>query len=415
MPSAWSLDLMLGPTEAEQGPQQPQDKKKHIGRERIGRIGLSTFAATQDRSRRHHSGARTEAHRQEQARRVRAGAASDSNDHGLVSLVLSLEARWRAVEATTCSVVLVSRETCSRYNITRETDKKYAQLVDARGRREHDLGNPHVNASLALLSTLAAYVPPSGGDQAHKERLASIKTLLEQVFEQQTQAELGEWVTTSRAEDCYDRRQQEKQGLLRFATKGMMEVSRRPSDMTKVIPHPSHKHLSTRPSRSWRSRWPCRECTWLFHARKEKAHGWISTAQKKEQMRWWHARRRKRGRWCFGANTLDDIDSRAIDTHVTWGTSFTSCPSAWWATSTLVTDRCAVQLLASLGAMRLAANGPDPLERAHADSSCNRLSWERQRTLSPALFHHGHCWPSRSIADELILKHRLRKKKKTSE
>ena len=240
---------MLGLAEAEQAPQPTTGQKNAHRRERIGRIGLSTFAATQGRSRRHHSGARTEAQAIEQARRVRAGAASDYNDHGLVSLVLSLEARLRAVEAATCSVVLVSRETGSRYNITREAGEKYAQLVDAKG-REHDLGNPHVNASLALLSTFAAYVPPPGGDQAHKRPLASIKTLLEQVFEHQTQAELGVWVTTCRAEDCYDRRQQEKQGLLRFATKGMMEVSRRPSDMTKVIPHPVHKHLSTRPSRS---------------------------------------------------------------------------------------------------------------------------------------------------------------------
>ena len=38
------------------------------------------------------------------------GVGGDSNDHGLVSLVLSSEARLRAVEATTCSVVLVPRE-----------------------------------------------------------------------------------------------------------------------------------------------------------------------------------------------------------------------------------------------------------------------------------------------------------------
>ena len=38
------------------------------------------------------------------------GVGGDSNDHGLVSFVHSLEARLRAVEATTCSVVLVPRE-----------------------------------------------------------------------------------------------------------------------------------------------------------------------------------------------------------------------------------------------------------------------------------------------------------------
>ena len=43
------------------------------------------------------------------------GVGGDSNDHGLVSLVHSLEARLRAVEATTCSVVLVPRESSAPF------------------------------------------------------------------------------------------------------------------------------------------------------------------------------------------------------------------------------------------------------------------------------------------------------------
>ena len=65
-----------------------------------------------------------------------------------------------------------------------------------------------------------------------------VKMLLDQVIEHQTQTELGEWVTTCRAEDCYDRPQQEKQGRILVATKGTMAVSWRPADMAKVIPHP---------------------------------------------------------------------------------------------------------------------------------------------------------------------------------
>ena len=42
----------------------------------------------------------------------------------------------REVEAVTCSVVLVRRETRSHFNMIREADKKYAQLVEAKGRRE---------------------------------------------------------------------------------------------------------------------------------------------------------------------------------------------------------------------------------------------------------------------------------------
>ena len=59
---------MLGLAEAEQAPQPTTGQKNAHRRERIGRIGLSTFAATQGRSRRHHSGARTEAQAIEQAR-----------------------------------------------------------------------------------------------------------------------------------------------------------------------------------------------------------------------------------------------------------------------------------------------------------------------------------------------------------
>ena len=84
------------------------------------------------------------------------------------------------------------------------------------------------------------YVPPQGVDQAVLGRVEGVKTLLEKVIEHQTQAELGEWVTTCQAEDCYDRPQQEKQGRILFATKGTMEVSWRPSDPKQVIPHPLH-------------------------------------------------------------------------------------------------------------------------------------------------------------------------------
>ena len=164
----------------------------------------------------------------------------DSSDPGLVSLVLSLEARLRAVEAATCSVVLVQRETSLPFKNIREAGKKYAQLVEAKGRRDHDLGSPHLHVFLALLSALAMYAPPAGADQAVMGRLEGVKTSLEKVVEHQSQAELGEWVTTCRAEDCYDRPQQEKLGRILFATKGTMEVSWRPTDPKQVIPHPLH-------------------------------------------------------------------------------------------------------------------------------------------------------------------------------
>ena len=86
----------------------------------------------------------------------------------------------------------------------REAGRKYAQLVEAKGRREHDLGSPHLHVFLALLSTLAMYAPPQGVDQAVLGRVEGVKTLLEKVIEHQTQAESGEWVTTCRAEDCYE-------------------------------------------------------------------------------------------------------------------------------------------------------------------------------------------------------------------
>ena len=50
-----------------------------------------------------------------------------------VSLVFSLEARLRAVEAATYSVVLVQRETSLPYKNMREAGRKYAQLVEAKG------------------------------------------------------------------------------------------------------------------------------------------------------------------------------------------------------------------------------------------------------------------------------------------
>ena len=78
-------------------------------------------------------------------------AGGDSHDPGLVSLVLSLEARLRAVEAATYSVVLVQRETSLPFKNMRDAGKKYAQLVEAKGRREHDLGSPHLHVFLALL------------------------------------------------------------------------------------------------------------------------------------------------------------------------------------------------------------------------------------------------------------------------
>ena len=192
--------------------------------------GLEVVGAAVDPSR-----AQAEVQAEEQGR-----GGGDSNDPGLVSLVLSLEARLRAVEAATYSVVLVPRETSLPFKNMREAGKKYAQLVEAKGRREHDLGSPHLHVFLALLSTLATYVPPQGVDQAVLGRVAGVETLLEKVIEHQTQAELGEWVTTCRAEDCYDRPQQEKQGRILFATKGTMEVSWRPSDPKQVIPYPLH-------------------------------------------------------------------------------------------------------------------------------------------------------------------------------
>ena len=91
---------------------------------------------------------------------------ADDKDPGLVSLVLSLEARLRAVEAATYSVVLVPRETSLPYKNMKEAGRKCAQLVEAKGRREHDLGSPHLHVFLALLTALATYVPPQGTDHA---------------------------------------------------------------------------------------------------------------------------------------------------------------------------------------------------------------------------------------------------------
>ena len=128
-------------------------------------------------------------------------AGGDSNDHGLVSLVLSLEARLRAVEAATFSVVLVPRETSLPFKNMREAGRKYAQLVEAKGRREPDLGSPHLHVFLASCPHWPRTCLPK------QFWVEGVKTLLEQVIEHQTQAELGEWVTTCRAEDCYDRPQ----------------------------------------------------------------------------------------------------------------------------------------------------------------------------------------------------------------
>ena len=220
MPS-WSLDLVPGLSEAEQS-RQLQIKRPRVDMSSQGTgTGQEVVGAAVDPAGR----------KPKPKQKSKGGAAGgDSNDHGLVSLVLSLEARLRAVEAATYSVVLVPRVTSLPLKNMREAGRKYAHLVEAKGRREHDLGSPHLHVFLALLSTLATYVPP--------QEVEGVKTLLEQVIEHQTQPELGEWVTTCRAEDCYDRPQQEKQGRILFATKATMEVSWRPSDPTKVIPHP---------------------------------------------------------------------------------------------------------------------------------------------------------------------------------
>ena len=228
MPS-WSLDLVPGPSEAEQS-RQLQIKRPRVDMSSQG-TGTEQEVVAVD------SAGRKPKPKQKSKGGVAGG---DSNDHGLVSLILSLEARLRAVETATYSVVLVPRETSFPLKNMREAGRKYAQLVEAKGRREHDLGSPHLHVFLALLSTLATFVPPQGVDQAVLGRVECVKALLEQVIEHQTQAEMGEWVTTCRAEDCYDRPQQEKQGRILFATKGTMAVSWRPFDPTKVVPHPLH-------------------------------------------------------------------------------------------------------------------------------------------------------------------------------
>ena len=228
---SWSLDLVPGPSEAEQS-RQLKIKRPRVDMSSQGTgTGQEVVGAAVDPAGR----------KPKPKQKTKGGVTGgDSNDHGLESLVLSLEARLRAVEAATYSVVLVPRETSLPFKNMREAGRKYAQLVEAKGRREHDLGSPHLHVFLALLSTLVTYVPPQGAHQAVLGRVEGAKTLLEQVIEHQTQAELGEWVTTCRAEDCYDRPQQEKQGRILFATKGTMEVSWRPSDPTKIIPHPLH-------------------------------------------------------------------------------------------------------------------------------------------------------------------------------
>ena len=154
MPS-WSLELVPGPSEAEQSRllqiKRPRDDMSSQG---TG-TGLEVVGAAVD-----------QAGRKPKSKQKNKGgtAGGDSNDHGLVSLVLSLEARLRAVEAATYSVVLVQRETSLPFKNMREAGRKYAQLVEAKGRREHDLGSPHLHVFLALLSTLAMYAPPQGVD-----------------------------------------------------------------------------------------------------------------------------------------------------------------------------------------------------------------------------------------------------------
>ena len=69
-------------------------------------------------------------------------AGGDSNDHGLVSLVLSLEARLSAVEAATYSVVLVPRETSLPFKNMREAGRKYAQMGGGQGTTRARSGQP---------------------------------------------------------------------------------------------------------------------------------------------------------------------------------------------------------------------------------------------------------------------------------
>ena len=238
-------------------------------------------------------------------------AGGDSNDHGLVSLVLSLEARLRAVEAATYSVVLVSRETSLLFKNMREAGRKYAQLVEAKGRREHDLGSPHLHVFLALLSTLATCVPPQGVDQAVLGRVEGVNTLLEQVIEHQTQAELGEWVTTCRAEDCYDRPQQEKRSVVA----PVRPDESNPSSSSRAVPTSRGNHDEA-DERTERARLA------LVRARREAQGGGRPHEERKDE----HS----------SGSTNTTIDHRAIDTVIAGGTN-TFGPLAERDTSTSVT------------------------------------------------------------------------------
>ena len=179
---SWSLDLVPGPSEAKQSRQLQIKRPRVDANSQGGGTGQEVVAAD------------SAGRKPKPKQRSKGGAAGGDSDHGLVSLVLSLEARLRAVEAATYSVVLVPTETSLPFKNMREAGKKYAQLVEAKGRREHDLGSPHLHVFLALLSALAAFVPPQGVDQAVMGRVEGVKMLLEQVIEHQTQTELGEWV-----------------------------------------------------------------------------------------------------------------------------------------------------------------------------------------------------------------------------
>ena len=101
MPS-WSLELVPGPSEAEQSRQlQIKRPRVDMSSQGTGR-GLEVAGAPSTKQGTSRS----------PSRRTREGRQAETpNDPGLVSLVLSLEARLRAVEAATYSVVLVQRET----------------------------------------------------------------------------------------------------------------------------------------------------------------------------------------------------------------------------------------------------------------------------------------------------------------
>ena len=113
---------------------------------------------------------------------------------------------------------ITASETSLLFQSMQEAGTKYAQLVEAKGQREHDLGSPHLHVFMALLSTLAAYVLPQGGGQAVLGRSSSTRRRRTWVSGSRRVARRR--VTTGRSR---------RSRVILFATKGTMDEEGHPT------------------------------------------------------------------------------------------------------------------------------------------------------------------------------------------